>query len=228
MKALIIATSVEQGLWLAELTHPYWHLSERHVDIDIASPKGGKLTWFNLSDPYDPNSEESDDIVSKGFLSDRALAMKLETTLLLADVDPKKYDAIHVAGGAGAAIDLYPNPDVAKILEHFFAAGKVVGAICHGAIALANVPERIKGRQVTGFSLAEDEVVEKQLGKNFLPHYPQPTLEQAGAIFTCAPVDELRVVVDGKLVTGQNQWSASDYGLQLYHLLANSNPVFIV
>jgi hypothetical protein len=70
--------------------------------------------------------------------------------------------------------------------------------------------------------------VEKYLGKkNFLPHYPQPTLEKAGAIFTCAPVDQLRVVVGGKLVTGQNQWSASDYGLQLYHRLSSSDPVFI-
>jgi hypothetical protein len=32
-------------------------------------------------------------------------------------------------------IDLYPNPDMARILEHFFATGKVVGAICPGAIA---------------------------------------------------------------------------------------------
>jgi putative intracellular protease/amidase len=90
--------------------------------------------------------------VTKGFLSDKALATKLQTTLRLADVDPARYDVIHVAGGIAPAIDLYPNPDMARILEHFFAAGKVVGAICHGTIALANVPDRIKGRQVTGYS----------------------------------------------------------------------------
>lgn len=228
MKVLCIATSVEQGLWLAELTHPYWHLSERHVEIDIASPKGGKLNWINLSDPYDANSQEANDIVSKGFLSDKALVAKLETPLTLAEVDPTQYDGIHVAGGIGPAIDLYPNADMARILEHFFAGGKIVGAICHGTIALANNPDRIKGRQVTGYSLAEDEVWEKILGqKPFLPNYPQPTLEKAGAVYTCAPVDELRVVVDGKLVTGQNQWSASEYALQLHHLLTGSTPVFI-
>jgi putative intracellular protease/amidase len=228
MKVLCIATSVEQGLWLAELTHPYWHLIERHVEIDIASPKGGKLNWFNLSDPYEANSQEANDIVSKGFLSDKALVAKLETTLELAEVDPNQYNGIHVAGGIGPAIDLYPNAEMARILEHFFAAGKIVGAICHGTIALANNPDRIKGRQVTGYSLAEDEVWEKILGKKqFLPNYPQPTLEKAGAIYTCAPVDGLRVVVDGKLVTGQNQWSASEYALQLHHLLTGSTPVFI-
>jgi hypothetical protein len=69
-----------------------------------------------------------------------------------------------------------------------FAAGNIVGANCHGTITLANVPERIEERQVTGYSLAVDEAVERQLSKNFLLHYPQSTLEQAGAVFTCAPV----------------------------------------
>jgi len=215
-------------LWLAELTHPYWGLSERDVQIDIASPKGGKLTWAAMSDPYAPDSQETGDIVSKGFLSDKALAGLLENTLRLADVDLTQYDAVHVAGGGGAAVDLYPNEDVAKTLEHFFSAGKIVGAICHGAIALGNTPDRIKGRQVTGYSLAEDEELEKYFGKNFLPNYPQPILEKAGAIFTCAKPNGLRVVVDGKLVTGQSQFSASEYALQLHHLLTGTSPVVIV
>ena len=227
MKVLFIATSAENGLWLAELTHPYWNLSERDVEIDIASPAGGKLTWAAISDPYDPNSQESGDIVSKGFLSDKALAARLETTLPLAGLDLSQYDGVHVAGGGGAAIDLYPNDDVAKTLEHFFASGKIVGAICHGAIALGNNPGRIEGRQVTGYSLAEDIELEKYFGKNFLPNYPQPILEKAGAIFSCAQPNGLRVVVDGKLVTGQSQFSASEYALQFHHLLAGSSPVVI-
>jgi putative intracellular protease/amidase len=36
------------------------------------------------------------------------------------------------------------------------------------------------------------------------------------------------VVVDGKLVTGQNQFSASEYGLALYHALTGQNPVTII
>jgi hypothetical protein len=82
MKVLFIATNVEEGLWLAELTHPYWHLSERHVEIDIASPKGGKLNWISISDPYDANSQEANDIVSKGFLSDKALVAKLPANMV--------------------------------------------------------------------------------------------------------------------------------------------------
>ena len=54
-------------------------------------------------------------------------------------MDLAQYDAVHVAGGRGAAFDPYPNEDVAKPLEYFRAKDKVVGAICHGAIALGNI-----------------------------------------------------------------------------------------
>jgi putative intracellular protease/amidase len=228
MRILAISTSVAQGLWLAELTHPYWHFIERHIEVDIASPKGGKLSILNLSDPYDPNSQEAEDIVSKGFLSDKALVQKMETTIPLADLDLARYDGVHIAGGGGAAVDLFPSSEMTVLLEHFFSTGKVVGAICHGAISLANTPDRIRGRHVTGFSLAEDQELEKSFGKDFLPNYPQPTLEKAGAIFSCAAPKGLRVVIDGRLITGQSQFSASEYALQFISLLTGTSPVVVV
>jgi putative intracellular protease/amidase len=90
-----------------------------------------------------------------------------------------------VAGGRGATFDLVPNEDVATAIEYFWARDKVVGAICHGAIALANIPERLRGRKVTAFSLEEDRALERQFGSG-IPRYPQPTLEQAGAVYTNA------------------------------------------
>jgi putative intracellular protease/amidase len=142
MKVLFIITSSEMGTWLSEVTHPYWHLSERRIDVDFASPLGGKVEWTPRSDPYYRESSEANDLVSKGFLSDPVLRGKLNVTKRLEGIDPKDYDAVHVAGGRGATFDLFPNEDVARALEHFWSAGKVVGAICHGAIALANSPDR--------------------------------------------------------------------------------------
>ncbi len=138
---------------------------------------------------------------------------------------PEDYDAVHVVGGGGAAVDLYPNADVARILEHFFAAGKVVGALCHGAIALGNNPDRIAGRRGTGFSRKEDEEVEKVYGRDFIPNFPQPVLEKAGLEFSHVEPWGLRVVVDGKLITGQNQQSASEYAIAFNHVLAGGSPV---
>jgi putative intracellular protease/amidase len=226
MRALFIISGSDTAFWLSEVTHPYWHLTERGVEVDFASPAGGKVVWDQYSDPYFKNSTEPDDLVSKGFLSDSALRTKLETTLALEDVDLDRYDAVHVAGGRGATFDLYPNEDVARALEHFWAGGKVVGAICHGAIALGNIPNRVRGRRATGYTLEGDRGLEKLFGSGFLiPHYPQTVLEEAGTHYTrVAPNDPL-VVIDGKLVTGQNQQSASEYALVLLHAMTGSSPV---
>src|ERR1700677_663251 len=117
MRVLFIISNSETAFWLSEVTHPYWHLTERDVEIDFASPQGGKVVYDPYSDPYFEHSTEAEDLVSKGFLSDPALVAKLDATLKLKDVDLARYDAVHVAGGRGATFDLYPNTDVKKALE---------------------------------------------------------------------------------------------------------------
>lgn len=226
MRVLFVISSSETAFWLSEVTHPYWHLTERGVEIDFASPAGGKVVWDPYSDPYFKNSTEPDDLVSKGFLSDDALRAKLESTLVLKDVDLNRYDAIHVAGGRGATFDLYPSEDVAKALEYFWAGDKVVGAICHGAIALGNIPDRVRGRRVTGYTLEGDHALQQMFGSGFLiPHYPQKVLEEAGTVYSRVAPNDPYVIVDGKLVTGQNQQSASEYALVLLHAMTGSSPV---
>jgi putative intracellular protease/amidase len=226
MRALFVLSNSETAFWLSELTHPYWHLTERGVEVDLSSPNGGRVVWDPYSDPYFENSTEPDDLVSKGFLSDKALVARLGATLRLRDVDLDRYDAIHVAGGRGATFDLYPNPDVARALEHFWARNKVVGVICHGAIALGNVPDRIRGRRVTGYTLEGDRELQRLFGSEFLiPHYPQTVLEEVGASYSRVAPNDPYVVVDGRLVTGQNQQSASEYALALLHEMDGRSPV---
>jgi putative intracellular protease/amidase len=226
VKALFVITSNETGAWLSEITHPYWHLTERGIEVDFASPDGGKIVWTPLSDPYGENSQEPDDLVSKGFLADEELVARLDDTMKLADVDLGGYDVIHVAGGQGATYDLFPNEDVARALEHFWSQDKIVGAICHGAISLGNIPERVSGRKVTGYSFEGDQELEQFFGPGFyIPHYPQKVLEETGADYSNVGPTDVRVVVDGRLVTGQNQQSASEYAIALLHAIAGSTPV---
>lgn len=226
MKVLFIISSSETAFWLSEVTHPYWHLTERGVEVDFASPAGGKVVYDPYSDPYFANTTEGEDLVSKGFLSDKQLVAKLNTTMKLKDVDPDKYDAVHVAGGRGATFDLYPSNDVGKVLEHFWAKDKVVGAICHGAIALGNIPERVRGRRTTGYTLEGDKELERMFGSSFLiPHYPQTVLEEVGSKYARVGANDPYVIRDGKLVTGQNQQSASVYALVLLHTMTGQSPV---
>jgi putative intracellular protease/amidase len=226
MKVLFIISSSDTAFWLSEVTHPYWHFAERGVEVDFASPAGGKVVYDPYSDPYFEHSTEADDLVSKGFLSDSRLVAKLDSTLKLRDVELDEYDAVHVAGGRGATFDLYPNVDVAKALDHFWAKGQVVGAICHGAIALGNIPDRVRGRRTTGYTLEGDRELQRMLGSGFLiPHYPQKVLEEAGSLYTRVAPNDPYVVKDGKLVTGQNQQSASEYALVFLHMLSGTTPV---
>src|SRR6202046_242620 len=226
MRVLFIISGSDTAFWLSEVTHPYWHLTERGVEVDFASPAGGKVVWDQYSDPYFKNSTEPDDLVSKGFLSDSALRTKLDTTLALKDVDLDRYDAVHVAGGRGGTFDLYPNEDVGKALEHFWAKDKVVGAICHGAIALGNNVDRIRGRNVTGYTREGDQELQRLFGSGFLiPNYPQRILEQTGAHYLRVAANDPFVVIDAKLVTGQNQQSASEYSLVLLHAMSGKSPV---
>jgi putative intracellular protease/amidase len=226
MRVLFIISSSDTAFWLSEVTHPYWHLTERGVAVDFASPAGGKVVYDPYSDPYFDNSTEPDDLVSKGFLSDKKLVAKLGNTLKLADIDLDHYDAVHVAGGRGATFDLYPNPEVARVLEHFWAKDKVVGAICHGAIALGNIPSRVRGRRTTGYTLEGDQALQKMFGSDFLiPHYPQTVLEEVGSVYSRVGADDPYVIRDGKLVTGQNQQSASEYALVLLHTMTGNSPV---
>src|SRR5277367_3481946 len=228
MKVLFIISSSETAFWLSEVTHPYWHLTERGVEVDFASPAGGKVVYDPYSDPYIKSTTEGNDLVSKGFLSDKELVAKLDTTLKLKDVDLDRYDAVHVAGGRGATFDLYPNEDVARVLEHFWAKDKVVGAICHGAIALGNIPERVRGRRTTGYTLEGDKELERMFGSSFLiPHYPQTVLEEVGSKYARVGANDPYVIRDGKLVTGQNQQSASEYALVLLHTMTGQSPVSI-
>ena len=226
MKVLFIISSSETAFWLSEVSHPYWHFTERGVEVDFASPAGGKIVYDPYSDPYFEKSLEPEDLVSKGFLSDKKVQAKLESTLKLEGVDLTQYDAIHVAGGRGATFDLYPNEHVAKALEYFWEKDKVVGAICHGAVALGNIPGRIKGRQVTGFTLEADKQLQALFGAGFvIPHYPQTVLESTGAVYSSVQPYTPRVIVDGKLITGQDQSAASEYALAFLHLMTGHSPV---
>src|SRR5437763_14208968 len=55
------------GFWAAELTHPYYELTERGAEVTIASPDGGKVEMDALSDPRDPSEGSAEDLITMGF-----------------------------------------------------------------------------------------------------------------------------------------------------------------
>ena len=73
------------GFWGAELTHPYYELTERGAEVTIASPDGGKVEMDSLSDPRDESRWSADDLITMGFLNTPELVALLQDTPKLAD-----------------------------------------------------------------------------------------------------------------------------------------------
>src|SRR6516164_1500028 len=87
------------GFWGAELTHPYYELTERGIEVTIASPDGGRVEFDQLSDPRDASKWSANDLISMGFVNTPELMALLDDTARLFDLDVDDYDALMIAGG---------------------------------------------------------------------------------------------------------------------------------
>jgi len=195
--------SKKAGYELSELARAYYVFQASGYEVDIASPAGGRPT----------ERIDADDMgdADYAFLNDRAAQRKLDATLPLAGIDPARYAAVLFVGGKGAMFDFPDNADVARIASAIAARGGVVGAVCHGPVALfgARGPDGgslVAGRRMTGFSNDEELFLMKD-ARQRLPFMLEDRAHALGAIFAAAPKYVGHVVVDGKLVTGQNPWS---------------------
>jgi putative intracellular protease/amidase len=211
-KALIITTSHDRltdkkatGVFGSEMTAPYYVFLDGGMTVDLASIKGGRI-------PIDPQSFiwfiQTD--WDKRFLKDGVFQQKVEQSLWIDDLDFTAYDIIYLAGGWGAAYDLGTSEVLGRKISEAYAAGKIIGGVCHGPLGLLRAvdPEGqplVKDRRVTAVT---DKQV-RELGITMTPQHPERELRAAGALFESRTAfrDLLanHSVTDGRLVTGQNQ-----------------------
>ncbi|MHB1709927.1 MAG: type 1 glutamine amidotransferase domain-containing protein [Acidimicrobiales bacterium] len=211
-RALIVATNHGElgngkatGVFASELTVPYYYFSDAGMQVDVASPLGGVI-------PVDPMSlkpvirSAADD----RYLGDGVLCAKVASSLAIADLDMTDYDLVFLAGGWGAAFDFGQSQPLADQMTAAAAAGLVLGGICHGPLALRNATRGdgrplVEGRRLT--AVTDKQVRELRITST--PMHPETELRNKGALFESATRfrDPLanHWVVDGSLVTGQNQ-----------------------
>ena len=222
------ATGYPTGYWISELSHPYLALTRAGYTVEVASPKGGPAPLDGWSDPDSDSAQSPGDFVSTGFLHNPETRALVDRTARLADVDAADYAAVFFVGGYGGAYDLADDPDVQRVARGVWEAGGVVGSICHGAPALVNVTlsdgsHLVGGRHLTGFSKAEDEEVETTVGTPFLEgSYTEDHLRAQGARYESGGLFQPFAVTDGRLVTGQQQFSGEVFG---EHLVAALDAV---
>jgi putative intracellular protease/amidase len=226
-------TSFPTGLWLPEMTHPYYALKNARLDVVVASPKGGNIPIDPYSIPSNPSGTNRDDPITQKFLNTRSDVVKINNTVPLSDIDPKGFSAVVFPGGNGATYDFPSDRNVNRIAVAIYEQGGIVAAVCHGPAALLNatMPDGthlIKGSKVTGFSNEEEAITEILIGKkNVIPFFLENELPKRGATYEETYVHEPLVVVSGeggRLITGQNPESATNVGEKIVERLNHSLP----
>jgi putative intracellular protease/amidase len=201
------------GFWGAELTHPYYELTQCGVEVTIASPEGGRVEMDALSDPRDESRWSADDLITMGFLNTPELVALLQDTPKLADLDLGDYDAIMVAGGQAPMFGFRGNQDVHNALRRFYEAEKPVCVYCHGTAALVDLTLSdgsylVDGKTVTGFANVEEDFGDAFVGQKVMPFRVEDELRRRGANYVQGGLFKAFAVRDGRLITGQQQYSA--------------------
>jgi putative intracellular protease/amidase len=212
------------GFWAAELTHPYFELTGRGVQVTIASPGGGRVEFDSLSDPRDPSRWSAEDLISMGFIHTPELMALLADTPKLADLDYEEFDALLICGGQSPMFTFADNTDLQQAVRSFYEAEKITCAFCHGVSALVNVrlssgEYLVAGKTVTGFANIEEDFSNAAAGAEVMPWRLEDTLRQRGANYIQAGQFKAFAVRDGRLVTGQQQYSAREVARLVIEML---------
>jgi putative intracellular protease/amidase len=211
------------GLFLSELSIPYYDFKKSNIKVDIASIKGGDI-------PTEPVPFFIDTPEDKKFMKDKEAMSLLQNSLPIKEIDFTKYDIIFISGGWGAAYDLgFSELLGEKISDAYYSSKAIIGGVCHGVLGLIKAKDNdgnhlIAGRKMTGVT---DKQL-KELGIFFTPQHPEEELKKAGVLFQSETAFRdifatLTVVDDEKrFVTGQNQNSGHETAYAMMKIL-NSN-----
>ncbi len=202
------------GFWASELTHPYLAFLEAGYKPEIASPDGGKVEIDALSDPRDPSGYSAHDLISMGFLHTPSLAALFEDTKPLSEVSVADYDAIVISGGQAPMYTFRHNIALQRLIAAFYEAGKPTAALCHGVSALIDVTLSdgsylIAGKTMTGFANVEEDFADRIAGTKVMPWHIEDAAKERGANYIQAGLWKPFAVRDGRLITGQQQYSGA-------------------
>lgn len=188
------------GIFLPEVAHPYAEFDRANYQIDFASLTGDT--------PYLDALNLASDTDNLAFLTGKGWE-GMQKAMKLADADVSSYDAIFVPGGLAPMVDMPENALLKKVIKETYERNAVVGAVCHGPVALLNVKLSdgsylVKGKNITSFTDEE----EKGYAIADVPFLLETALTKQGAKFHAAAIWSDHSIADGNLVTGQNPASA--------------------
>lgn len=222
-KVLFVLTSHDElgdtgrktGFWTEELAAPYYALSDKEVEITLASPKGGLP-------PIDPKSEEpsSQTDATRRMDNDEVLQDKLKNTHKLSEVKSEDFDAVFYPGGHGPLWDLAEDKVSQQLIVDFYSNEKPVAFVCHAPGVLKDVKidgeYLVKDKNVTGFTNTEEDAVQLT---DVVPFLVEDMLKRNGGVYSKIEDWNPYAVVDGRLITGQNPASSEKVAGELLKLI---------
>ena len=203
------------GFWASELTHPWYEFREAGYEVTLASPEGGRVEVDGMSDPRDESRYSADDVISMGFLNTPELVAMLDDTERLSGLDLDGFDAIVVCGGQSPMFTFRENEDLKQAIVHFYESEKPTAALCHGVAALIDIELSdgsylISGKTMTGFADVEEEAADAAAGQKVMPWHIEDAAKERGANYVEGGLWKAFAVRDGRLITGQQQYSGRE------------------
>jgi len=165
----------------------------------------------------DADSLNMDDPVNAHYWQQTDLQQRLQAAPGLGGLNGADYSAILFTGGYGTMWDFRESLDAQRLIREVYENGGIVAAVCHGPAALvdaklSNGEYLVSGKNVAAFTNAEEEATG---GAKIVPFLLETALVEHGAKHHAAPNWAENVVVDGRLITGQNPASAKGVGVAL-------------
>jgi putative intracellular protease/amidase len=207
------ATGQPTGAYVPEIAHPYEVFERAGFEIDLVSTRGGRVPLDGL---------DQKDASVAAFLNDPRVEQQLRASPASTSIQAARYDAIFFAGGHGAMWDFPEAEAFTDAAAAIYERGGVVGAVCHGSAALLGVRLEsgrplVAGKRVSAFTNDEERAVGLE---HVVPFLLQSRLEELGAVHEGAPNWQEKVVIDERLITGQNPASAAGVARAMVAVLA--------
>jgi len=231
----------QEGYWGEECATPFSMLSDHNVDIDVATPSGGKPVVDDRSIDPDTVGEDTVDEVMNVHDDDRMANPKPVAT---ANAD--MYDAVVFPGGHGTEWDVNQDRHARQLLrETVEGDGGVALVVCHAVGILAftrdsSAEQRsadsasgqepraegdflVEGRDVTGFPNDwEEDIVDEHDNMpdgRKLPYWVEDEVKAAGANWDAELDADESVTHDGDLITARGPGSSHAAGTALIERL---------
>lgn len=115
--------------------------------------------------------------------------------------------------GGSVEVDALSDPrDLKVAVARFYEAEKPTAALCHGVSALVDVrlsdsSYLVEGRTVTGFANVEEAAADEAVGTKVMPWRIEDALRERGANYVEGGLWKAFAIRDGRLITGQQQYS---------------------